>query len=268
MVRRFVTVTAAIAVIACGSLGAVTSAHPRPPASKTLCGHNAHALVQDRAGKWYQIRNPYWRGRGKSCIRSVDGPGFRVTGTPQPDPYGRVVAFPDILRGCIWHICTPNSNIPIRVSAIGRAETTWHTTAHASGTWNVAYDIWFGKHRMTQGHADGAELMIFLREHGACCFLHDAQRLRVGKYQYWLMHWNAYDPDFGVSWNYIQFRRVVPTSRVNGLRLQLFIRRCERLGLIRPSWWMENVEAGFEVWSGGRGLATTRFGVTVTRAHR
>ncbi|HET6876570.1 MAG TPA: hypothetical protein VFH38_03490 [Jatrophihabitans sp.] len=257
---------ALVVAATCGG-GPVASAHALPAASESMCGHNQHQLVQAPGGKWYQIRNPYWRGSGESCIRSLPGPGFRVLGTPAPDGAGRVVAYPDIFRGCIWNICTPNSNMPIQVSAIERAVTTWHISATAAGTWNASYDIWFGKHAMTQGHADGAELMIFIREHGGCCALHHAPQVRVGRHMYWLINRRRYDPDFGLSWNYIQFRRVHPTAHVDHLRLEPFLQLCERLGVIRPSWWMENVEAGFEVWSGGRGLATTNFAVTVDPAH-
>jgi hypothetical protein len=38
-----------------------------------------------------------------------------------------------------------------------------------------------------------------------------------------------------------------------------FIRRAERHGWIQPAWWLENIEAGFEPWQGGAGLATDWF---------
>jgi len=56
------------------------------------------------------------------------------------------------------------------------------------------------------------------------------------------------------------------TWHVNNLRLYPFVRRIERLGLVRPGWWMENIEAGFEIWNGGRGLATTKYVVRAVRS--
>ncbi|HET6876588.1 MAG TPA: hypothetical protein VFH38_03580, partial [Jatrophihabitans sp.] len=229
--------------------------------AKTLCRPNEHKPVHLSGGKWYQLRNPYWKGTGRACIHSLGGTRFKVLRTPRPG--GNVTTYPDILRGCIWNICTPNSNIPIRVSRIRHATTSWRIrTSHAPGTWNAAYDIWFGKHRMIQGHADGAELMIFLTTHN-CCGLNGPQRVNIGHHAFLLQHWRPYDPDFHVSWNYIQFRFLQPRTSVHGLNLKRIIEVCVRKGLIRPSWWMENVEAGFEIWSGGRGLTTAAYRVNV-----
>jgi hypothetical protein len=67
----------------------------------------------------------------------------------------------------------------------------------------------------------------------------------------------------GAHWNYIQVRAVRPASHVRALSLLAIVRRVERMGLIRPRWWMLNIESGFEIWSGGRGLATKWFAAAV-----
>jgi cellulose 1,4-beta-cellobiosidase len=257
----------AFALTACAQAAQIPVAQAAASAaSTTLCGPNQHMIVHSRySGTPYQIRNAYWRGQRPQCIRNTGGlTSFVVTQGPGHDPGGRVVAYPDILRGCIWNICSPHAGIPLRVSAIGYPVTTWHTSENASGTWNAAYDIWFGKTRMTRGHADGAELMIWLNEHGGCCAVQPgAPKVWIDGHPFRLSHWRTHDPTSGVSWNYIQFRLIRRTWRVDSLRLRPFIRRCERMGLIRRSWWMENVEAGFELWSGGQGLATTNFWVSM-----
>jgi glycosyl hydrolase family 12 len=232
-------------------------------AGSTLCGSNQHLIVHSVYGTGYQIRDAYWLGQRPQCIHnSGDRANFAVVQRPGFDPAGRVVAFPDIFRGCIWNICSPDARLPIMVSDIGHPTTTWHTRDNAAGTWNAAYDIWFGKERMTRGQANGAELMIWLNEHGGCCALQrGAPKVWIDGRRFWLSHWRARHS--GVSWNYIQFRLVHHTWRFDHLPLRPFIRRCERLGLIRHWWWMENVEAGFELWNGGQGLATTAFGVSM-----
>jgi hypothetical protein len=119
---------------------------------------------------------------------------------------------------------------------------------------------------MITGQADGAELMIWINHHGACCVLQRrAPIVRIDGYRFYLSHWRHYSPRWHVSWNYIQFRLVHPRSRVDGLQLKPFIHRSVRLGLARPAWWLENVVAGFEVWSGGRGLATRHYSVSMWR---
>ncbi len=141
------------------------------------------------------------------------------------------------------------------------------------GMYNTGYDLWFGKHRMTQGHADGAELMVWLNHRGGCCILRrHAPIVRINGVRYYFQYWHPSDPDYpGISWNYIQFRRVVQTTRVVNLNLKPFIQYAEQAhrhqgqpkSLISPRWWLENLGGGFEIWNGGLGLRTTSFSARV-----
>jgi len=172
----------AFALAACLQTMPVSAAQAATSAaSSTLCLKSQHRIVHSRFGARYQIRNSYWRGQRRQCIHnSGDRDNFTITQRPGFDPAGREVAFPHIFRGCAWKICSPNAGIPIKVSAIGHLVTTWHTRENASGTWNAAYDIWFGKRRMTTGQATGAELMIWLNHHGRCCALqHGAPKVWI-----------------------------------------------------------------------------------------
>jgi hypothetical protein len=226
-----------------------------------LCGPHNHLVVSSQ----YMLRNTYWRGTGNTCIEHQRPTGFVVTRTPRrTTPHEKVTTFPDIYRGCIWNMCTPHTRIPIQTNRIHHIWTRWHTVERATGTWNAAYELWFGKHRQTQGHADGAELMVWLNRHGACCVLHrHAPIVRIDGYKFYVQKWRAYDPDFDLRWNYIQFRMVHPRWKVDHLDLKPFIRYSERHNWVRPTWWLENVGAGFEIWHGGVGLRTTQFEATV-----
>lgn len=230
-------------------------------ATTTLCASNEHLIVHNRFGARFQIRDAYWRGQRPQCLRNNrDLANFTITQRPGFDPAGHVVAFPNIMRGCIWNICSPHAGIPIKVSSIHRPVTTWHTRQGVFGTYNAAYDIWFGKTKMTRGQATGAELMIWLNLHGGCCALQPgAPKVWIGGRPFRLSHWRTFHN--GLSWNYIQFRMIHHTWHVDHLHLWPFIRRAIHMGLIHRRWWMENIEAGFELWSGGQGLKTTQFGV-------
>jgi Glycosyl hydrolase family 12 len=254
----------ALATVTAGAMIGVSSAAASAVRADshraTICKSNGFLMVRTRhLSTRYAIRDAYWLGQRPQCISNRGQySNFQVVQRPGYDPAGRVVAYPDIFRGCIWNICTPAAALPRPVSTVGRPEATWHTSEHAAGTWNAAFDIWFGKKRMVTGQANGAELMIWLNEHGGCCALQPgAPRVWVAGSWWLLSHWTAQHN--GVSWNYIQFRRVHRTWQVNNLRLYPFIRRVEHLGLVRSSWWLENIEAGFELWSGGQGLATTEY---------
>jgi Glycosyl hydrolase family 12 len=231
-----------------------------------ICTSNGYLIAHPRNKTTdYAVRDAYWRGQRPQCLVNRGHlTNFQVAQRPGFDPAGRVVAYPDIFRGCIWTICSPRSYLPRPVSAVGRPVATWHTSERAPGTWNAAFDIWFGKKRMITGQANGAELMIWLNEHGGCCALqHGAPKVRIDGQLWWLSHWRTRHG--GVSWNYIQFRRVNRTWNVTNLKLYLFIRRIKALGLLRSGWWLENVEAGFELWTGGHGLATTQYEVNGIR---
>jgi cellulose 1,4-beta-cellobiosidase len=253
---------AGVPAVPLGASGAAGAAVAGPAAAAvTWCGSNEHLVVHNRFGARFQVRDAYWRGQRPQCLRNHrDLANFTITQRAGFDPAGRVVAFPNIMRGCIWGICSPHAGIPLKVSSIHRPVTSWHTRQGVFGTYNAAYDIWFGKTKMTRGQATGAELMIWLNLHGGCCALQPgAPRVWIGHRPYRLSHWRTFHN--GVSWNYIQFRMIHHTWHVDHLHLWPFIRRAIHLHLIRRWWWMENIEAGFELWSGGQGLKTTSFAV-------
>jgi cellulose 1,4-beta-cellobiosidase len=54
-----------------------------------------------------------------------------------------------------------------------------------------------------------------------------------------------------------------PATSVSGLDLQALVADAVSRGYIQTSWYLIDVEAGFELWQGGAGLATNSFSVTV-----
>ncbi|HET6876848.1 MAG TPA: hypothetical protein VFH38_04915, partial [Jatrophihabitans sp.] len=74
----------AVAIAAVCSIGVVSTATaapigapPAPRNAKTLCRPNEHKPVHLSGGKWYQLRNPYWKGTGRACIHSLGGTRFK-----------------------------------------------------------------------------------------------------------------------------------------------------------------------------------------------
>lgn len=219
------------------------------------------------SGPRYIVRDAYWLGERAQCITNQDATtNFAVTQKAGWDPGHQVIAYPDIYRGCMWNVCSPRAGLPRRVRAVGDPRLTAHFKAGVFGMYNSSFDVRFLKTSSHTGQADGAELMIWLGRHGGCCGLQPgAPRIKVEGRWYWYSHWRtcshlASQPH--VCWNYIQFRRVHQTRSVSGLRLAPFIHRAERSGLVKPRWWMQTIEAGFEIWTGGKGLAVTKFRAT------
>jgi Glycosyl hydrolase family 12 len=288
--RTFTAITAAVAVVF-GSLAAadaVTGTGGSGTVSNTtrvLCDPNQHMIAHTSAklagtgklrtqtrkrhsyqvvysGTRYQVRNNYWGGQRQQCLANHRGlTNFKVVQRAGFDPAGHVIAFPDILRGCIYHICSPKAKMPRKVPTIGNPRLTWHFKRNgAPGTWNAAFDIWFTRHRQIGGQSTGAELMIWLDYRGGCCALQrGAPKVRIDGRKMWFSHWVTGHK--GASWNYIQFRFTHRVRHVDNLNLRPFLRRIIRKGLVKRSWWLENIEAGFEIWNGGQGLQTTKFRV-------
>jgi hypothetical protein len=185
------------------------------------------------------------------------GPNFTVDTTTKYDAKAR--AFPDIFIGCSWGICSPYHTLPAKVAALMKLSrqkdpgASLSTAGNPGGIWIPSYDIWFDPHPIHNGQASGAEIMIWLRGP------RDARApiVKVDGARYYFLHWRTRHNH--KTWNYIQFRKVTQVYSLGGIHINDFIRVAEAHRLIKPSWYLLNITAGFEIWSGGRGLKVTNF---------
>ena len=202
----------------------------------------------------YVVRDDFWAGR--VCLSATRGvPGFTVSRTAFPADRSPTWAFPNIFTGCEWGICTHASGLPARVASLRNPQVTLRTSGYPAGGWAAAVETWFSTRPMRTGQADQAELMVWLRAR----WYHASYKVvKVGGVRYYVSHWIA-NHYTGVTWNYIQFRRVRPVAGVTGLKLAPFIRYAERHGWIKASSYMDNIEGGFELRAGGEGLAVRQF---------
>jgi len=145
------------------------------------------------------------------------------------------------------------------VSSLHRLTSTWRYSARASGQWNAAYDIWFDPRPVRGGQVTGTEIMLWLDVKNMSP-VHGWPVLRIDGASWQFLHWRTYHN--GTSWNYIQFRRVHTDTYVRNLNLIPFMQRAEASGLLRTSWYLTAVEAGFEICRDGTGLATDTFSVS------
>jgi cellulose 1,4-beta-cellobiosidase len=138
--------------------------------------------------------------------------------------------------------------------------TDWATAQPGTGGYDVAYDIWFNRAPSTSGQPDGAELMIWLNHNGPVRpFGSQVSTAAIGG--------RSYDVWFGKqAWNTISYSMVTGTSSVRDLDIGQFAADALRRGYIQKSWYLIDVEAGFELWHGGAGLATDSFAVNVPGA--
>jgi hypothetical protein len=64
------------------------------------------------------------------------------------------------------------------------------------------------------------------------------------------------------SWNIVSYVRETPASSVSNLNLLPFFSDAVSRGSLQPSWWLIDVEFGFEIWTGGNGLAMGGYSVS------
>lgn len=241
-----------------GARGAATTAGTAKSGRVTdLCRRYEHLAVATAEGSHFVVKNDNYGGQQECLAVHGERPNFTVTQSQLPTWHAKPQAYPFILRGCSWGTCSaPDSDLPKQVSALRRPVATWRTSQVPKGEWDAAFDTWFGTQPMTTGQADGAEMMIWLNARRVKVPPH-TRILHIDHVRWYLLHWRACHA--GTCWNYLQFRRVWPVLRVRQLHLLPFIHRAEKRGWIRPAWWLENIEAGFELWQGGAGLGTGWF---------
>jgi hypothetical protein len=258
----FALVANALPALASGGSGS------GPVAEQTICGLD-HRVMQNASGgiKVISRPNPFgstWH----LCVRlSGSHPGFHITTNVPYD--GQVQAYPFTGVGCAYYLCSEGTDLPKRVSKLSPGiESSWTWWGSTNGFWNASYDIWFDTRNQITTQDNGAELMIWLRtmpgySPGRIIWV-------PGAGWFWFTNWRTGHYVCSKphkcqlqSWNYIQFRYLHTRHWVKGLRLQPFIQYAIRVGLISPSWWLTSVHAGYEIWSGGRGLSTTWFNARV-----
>jgi cellulose 1,4-beta-cellobiosidase len=236
---------------------AATGASGSPAGAVALC--NSQRLAVD--GGVYTVQNNEWGSGAAECV-AVGGPGgFTVTRSAIANSAsGAPGGYPSIYRGCHWSACTPRSGLPIPVSRLlspGTVTTTWATAQPGTGAYDVAYDIWFNRAPGTSGQPDGAELMIWLNHNGPV-------RPFGSKVSTAVIGDRSYDVWFGKqAWNTISYSMVRGTTSVRDLDIGQFATDALRRGYIGKSWYLIDVEAGFELWQGGAGLTTDSFAVNV-----
>jgi hypothetical protein len=223
----------------------------------SLCSSQRRAVV----GGAYMVQNNEWGSGAPECVAVATGGGFTVaTSAIANSAGGSPGGYPSIYRGCHWGICTPGSGLPVSASKLlspGTVTTSWATTQPNAGAYDVAYDIWFNQAPTTSGQPNGAELMIWLNHKGSI----EPYGSQVGtatidgrSYQVW----------FGQQgWNTISYSMTTGTTSVQDLDIGKFVADAMHRGWIQKSWYLIDVEAGFELWQGGAGLATDSFAVNV-----
>ena len=245
--------TAAVTVLAAGSVHATTT---------SLSGMQSRPV----AGGAYTVQNNEWGSGAPESITTSGNAGFAVTNSSIDNATNAAPGgYPSIYAGCHWGNCTHGGlgAHPVQVTRLtipGTVTTSWKTRQPGgSAAYDVAYDLWFNRTPAATGQPDGAELMVWLNHHGPVQpFGSQVGTATIGgvSYQVW---------EGAQSWgDTISYVMASPTTSVSNLDVGALAADAVRRGYIRTSWYLIDVEAGFELWRGGAGLATDSFSVNLS----
>jgi hypothetical protein len=221
-------------------------------------GGTAHVQCNNQD---YIVQSNQWGSNAGQTLTYGLGTKFKVT-MQNGAGVGAPASFPSIFIGSNSDHTTTGNGLPKQVSSLGTVQTSWTWASNgATGSYNATYDVWFS----TSAAGDPASatvpsaayLMVWLykptdnQPNGS-----SVTSATIGG-----KNWNLW---VGTSNGKPCYSYVAQTN-LNSLSfdLNLFIKDAMSKGYIQPTWGLVDVFAGFEIWSGGVGLETTDFAVTV-----
>jgi Glycosyl hydrolase family 12 len=257
--RRAVLLTLSGVALAAAVAVTMLAAGSANAASTPLSGMQSRPV----ADGGYTVQNDEWGSGAPQSIATDGNADFTVASSSIDDPTdGAPGGYPSIYAGCHWGSCTQGGLAahPVSVTRLtdpGTVTTSWSTAQPGgSAAYDVAYDLWFNQGPTTTGQPDGAELMVWLNHHGPVQpFGSQVGTATINgvSYQVW---------EGAQSWgDTISYVMATPTTSVRDLDVGALAADAVRRGYIRTSWYLIDVEAGFELWQGGAGLATGSFSV-------
>jgi Glycosyl hydrolase family 12/Cellulose binding domain len=259
--RSVLALTAALLLALGGALAALAASPSARAATTTLCQEQTAPV----SGGTYTVQNNEYDSSASECVTTDGGADFTVANSSIGNSTsGSPGAYPSIYQGCHWGNCSSGglSATPVEVSGLtsGKVTTSWSTTQPGgSSDYDVAYDIWFNQTPTTAGQPNGSELMVWLNHNGPVQPFGSevASNVSLGGHTYNIWEGNQ------STWDTITYDMTSPATSVSNLDVGTLAQDMVSRGYTKSSWYLIDVEAGFELWQGGAGLATSSFSVSV-----
>lgn len=219
-------------------------------AATTTCEPQATIAAGD-----YTIQANEWNSTAKQCITYSGGTAWSLdTANFNLATNGAPATYPSIFKGCHWGECTANSGLPIQVNKLASSTSSWTTTQPSSGAYDVAYDLWINSTPTTAGQPDGTEIMIWLNSRGGVQPFGGKTGTSSAAGHSWDV-WTGKQ----TSWKIISYVLQGGGTSFSNLDIKALIDDATSRGSVNASHYLIDAEAGFEVWQGGQGLASSSF---------
>ncbi|SFK56980.1 GH12 family glycosyl hydrolase domain-containing protein [Streptomyces pini] len=235
-----------------GALTALTATAQTARADERICDRYGSTTIQGK----YVVQNNRWGTSATQCI-DVTGTGFRLAQADGSVPTdGAPKSYPSVFYGCHYTNCSPGTNLPMQVSSIGSAPSSISYTYVDNAVYNASYDIWLDPTPKKDG-VNRTEIMIWLNRVGPIQPIGS----RVGTANVGGRSWEVWTGSNGSN-DVISF---IAPSAVRSMSFDVmdFVDETVARGMAQRSWYLTSVQAGFEPWQNGAGLAVDSFSAAV-----
>lgn len=226
------------------------------------CEHGG--LIQ--LGKYRLLNNLWGVARtgiaGEQCLWSVCDTGSEIAWGTSYDWKGgstaQVESYTAVILG--WHFggLTPDSGLPVQISANRNVSCTWsyRLTQVGPATQNVAYDLWLSPSATPDSGAASDEVMIWLNRTGASPIGTQKEVVTLGG-----STWTVYQGE-NPSWNVYSFVRTsnAPCATLN---FKDFLNHLVANYGLDSAKYLVGIEAGTEVFVGEGQVDTDNYSCTI-----
>ncbi|MEU9851982.1 cellulose binding domain-containing protein [Streptomyces sp. NPDC047974] len=235
-----------------GVVAMLVGTAPAATADTLICEQYGTATVQGR----YIVQNNRWGTGATQCVTATDT-GFRLTRADGSVPTdGPPKAYPSLFNGCHYTRCSPGTALPARIDGIAGAPSAISYGFVGDAVYNASYDIWLDPAPRTDG-VNRTEIMIWFHRNGPVQPIGSP----VGTATVGGRSWQVWTGGNGSN-DVISF--VAPTALAEwNFDVMDFVRETVSRGMARGDWYLTSVQAGFEPWQNGAGLAVHSFSSAV-----
>lgn len=244
----------AVGVLVASGLVAAVAGTTAASADTTICQQYGTTTIQGK----YVVMNNRWGTTAEQCI-NVTSTGFKITsqkGTGNTS--GAPVSYPAVYVGCHYKNCSPGTNLPMQISQLRSVTSSIDYTFVSGATYDAAYDIWLDPSAKKDG-VNQTEIMIWFNRQGSIQPIGSS----VGNATIGDKTWDVWRGSNGQN-NVISFLSPSPINSWNFSVLD-FINEAVNRGIATKSWYLTSMQAGFEPWIGGAGLAVNSFSADIQR---
>ncbi|MFE5207779.1 cellulose binding domain-containing protein [Streptomyces sp. NPDC056600] len=239
-------------ILTIASLTSVGLASTTAQADTLICDQYGSTTIQGK----YVVQNNRWGTSEQQCI-NVTSSGFQLTTANGSVPTnGAPKSYPSIFNGCHYTNCSPGTNLPKQISTISSAPSSISYTYVSNATYNASFDIWLDPSPKKDG-VSATEIMIWLNKVGSIQPIGS----KTGTATVAGRTWDVWTGNNGGN-DVISF---VAPSAVSSMSFDVldFVRQTISKGMAQQSWYITSIQAGFEPWINGAGLAVNSFSSTV-----